>query len=499
MVSSQQHEHIEQVHKDLQANLTYVKELFSYPTNSDFSIKELFIRSLQVRATIVYLEGMVDESTVKNDIVAPLMEERRDHENPGITVFHEIIPLKGMTNLATLNEVVDEIIQGSTVLLIDGYEEAISMSTVGYEQRGIDKPQTETALKGPLEAFVESGSVNRSLIRKQLRSHQLLSETISIGNHHNTKVSMLYMKDIADPGLVTNVQERIKQIQSADVQNLSLLEQHIEERTYSLVPSVLYTERPDRAAAFLKEGHIVLLMDSSPACLIVPVTFWSFFHTAEDSYQRIVYGSFTRIVRIIAIFIALLAPSFYIAITNHHIEMVPTDLVLAIAATREIVPFPAIFELIVMELAFEILREAGLRIPTPMGPTIGIVGALILGQAAVEANIVSPILVIVIALTGLASFAIPDLSLSFMIRISRFLFLLFATAFGFFGLGICLTLCITYIVSLKSFGVAFLSPMTPHYRSSKDLILRVPIWKQWLRPFNIHPKDQVRREKPEGR
>lgn len=229
--------------------------------------------------------------------------------------------------------------------------------------------------------------------------------------------------------------------------------------------------------------------------LVAPATFWSFFHTADDMNQRWAYGNFIRIIRLIAFFVALLVPSLYIAATNYHDEMIPMDLLLAISAKRESVPFPAIFEVVMMEIVFEILREAGLRVPTPMGATIGIVGALILGQAAVEANVISSIMVIVIAITGLASFAIPDVSFSFMTRITRFIFLISATVMGIVGLMITLTIVIAYLVSCHSFGVAFLSPLAPYSSSSLDMVTRPPVWKQWIRPSNLRQRQSIRKKK----
>lgn len=314
----------------------------------------------------------------------------------------------------------------------------------------------------------------------------------------NNYVNLMYLKNIVDPGLVESVKQRISQIEAIGTDHLSVLEQHIEERPYSLIPSALLTERPDRACAFINEAHVVLLMESSPYALVVPVTFWSLFHTPEDMYQRWAYGNFIRIVRLVAVLVALLTPSIYIAASNFHLEMIQSDLLLSIAGTRERVPFPAVVEVLLMECTFELLREAGVRIPTTIGPTIGIVGALILGQAAVDADIISPILVIIVAITGLSSFAIPNISFSFIIRILRFAFFFAASVIGLYGIALLMTACIAYLASFKSFGVPFLAPMAPHYRSSKDLILRPPVWKQWLRPFHVHPQDKVRKNKPEG-
>ena len=334
------------------------------------------------------------------------------------------------------------------------------------------------------------------LIRKHFKSEKLVSESIEVGEKSKNDVYMMYVEGITDPNLVNTVRERIKGIKTDFLSNVSMLEQFIEERSYSLISTVMYTERPDRAAAFLAEGHVIFIIDGSPGCLIVPVTFWSFFHAAEDQYQRWFYGNFIRIVRLLAVLISLLTPALYIAIVNFHGEMIPSDLAVSIAASREVLPFPVITEILLMEISFELIREAGVRVPTTIGPTIGIVGALILGQAAVEANIVSPILVIVVAITGLSSFAIPETALSYTIRISRFLLLMAGASMGFFGISLVLIIGLAYILSITSFGVPFMSPLAPHFPSSNDTFTRAPTFKQGLRPSNVSKSDFIRRKKP---
>ncbi|GGA87588.1 hypothetical protein GCM10008025_32970 [Ornithinibacillus halotolerans] len=293
--------------------------------------------------------------------------------------------------------------------------------------------------------------------------------------------------------LLNNIRNRLKSLDVDAIQNLGLLEQQIEVRKYSIFPTILYTERPDRASSFIEDGHIVLLMDNSPASLVLPATFWSFYHNSEDHYLRFPYGNFTRILRFLALFTTLFTSAMYVAVVTFHSEMIPPDLLLAIAATREKVPFPAAIEVFIMEIAFELIREAGLRVPSPIGPTIGIVGPLILGQAAVQANIVSPIVVIIVALGGLSSFAIGDISLNFSIRISRFLLLLSASLFGLYGISAFFTAGMFYLVSIKSFGVPYLSPMTPSYVSSGDTVFRKLLKHVVFRPGYLKPKDMKKR------
>lgn len=482
----------ESINYRLQTNIEKIAKIFNYPINEDLNIRNINISFLKRKGTILFLSGMVDEDIIHDFIIKPLIINKQNNKSNDI---HDIIIAKNIEKIQLFKGIVDNIVSGKTILIIDKCKEAYSIDTTDYGHRAIGKPIAENVIKGPHEAFVEADKVNRSLIRKQLRDESLVTERIIAGERSRSIISLMYIDDIVDPELVKIVKKRIMNIKADTIQNISVLEQYIEDKAYSIVPTVLFTERPDRAVAFLQEGHIVMLMDSSSHCLIAPATFWSFFQTAEDSYQRWPYGNFIRILRLLAIFIALLTPSLYVAITTYHVSMVPTDLLLAITATRERVPFPVIIEVLLMEIAFELLKESGIRIPTPMGPSIGIVGGLILGQAAVEANIVSPILVIVVAITGLASFAIPNNNLNFMIRIAKFIFLISAASFGIIGVIVALMLFVSYLLSLKSFGVPFLSPMAPPIPSSEDLILRPPIWKQCLRPFHTNPQNIVRKRK----
>lgn len=487
--------------KNLPAHFNEKKEMisqeFESEINKDFMTREFKVKTLDINANAFFINGLVDPKEIEQFLVEPLTikewKTNEDIEDVEL-VIQNIVPIKNIKLVTTISECVQGINNGQTLLIIDQHEIGFLFDTTKIEHRSIDKPQNEQVLKGTNEGFVESVSVNKALIRKQLRYEKLVTEEITLKNRASNTVSLMYVSNLVNNDVVVEIKNRLNSIEVDAIQNIALLEQYLEEKPHSLVPTILYTERPDRAVSYILEGHVILLTENSPASLVAPVTFWSFFHTAEDSYQRWAYGNFIRLIRLLAFFIAIVTPAFYVAATNFHIEMLPTDFALAIAAKRESVPFPALIEVLMMEIAFELLREAGVRVPAPIGPTIGIVGALILGQAAVEANIISPVMVIVVAITGLSSFAIPDISFSFMIRIIRFAFLFAAAVFGLLGIVICLTLSIAYLTVLNSFGVPFLSPMAPYNASAKDLIFRRTIRKQWMRPTNMNPQD-ITREK----
>ncbi|MEC0267013.1 spore germination protein [Paenibacillus anseongense] len=486
---------------DLSVNVNAFKDAFSYPENNSLKVREIYIPVLNSEAVIFFIEGTAHTHTIEKHIIEPLLDPSL--VLPSLDDLSKSL-LRGALTTATgypvhdFRDCLNSLFNGNTLILFEGSSEALSMDTPGFETRSISPPQNENVLIGPKEAFVESAYTNRSLLRKHIKNENLIFETVVIDERSKNPLSLVYLKDVANPDLVLKVKERITQVGGNSVQTLSILAQHIEERPYSIVPSTIITERPDRACSFILDGHIAILMENAPYALVVPVTFWALFQTAEDMYTRWAYGNFIRLVRLLAIMVALLLPSFYVAVSTFHEEMIHTDLLLAIAATRERVPFPALLEVLIMEAAFELVREAGIRIPTVMGPTIGIVGALILGQAAVDANIISPILVIVVALTGLSSFAIPEINFNFGVRVLRFVVLFISAFLGFYGMALFLISLLAYLVSLKSFDVPFLSPLAPYTRSSNDLITRPPVWKLWLRPATAKSNNPVRGNKPKG-
>lgn len=465
-------------------NIDLMKEIYQIPHNSDVVIRELKVGGSGKKAVILFISSITDVKSVEENAIKPMLANTR--ENAGI---EEMISTQNVIPFSNIKDLVEKLNLGNTVIFLEGSTKAYAFDCANFQGRSVEKAEGEVLIKGSKEALTEKVIVNLSLIRKRIKNENLIAESMTISKRSHNVVYILYIRNLADDKLVANVKKRLASLNVDAIQNLSLLEQYIEDRRLSLFPSLLYTERPDRATSFLEDGHIVLLMDNSPDSIVLPATFWSFFHTAEEHYLRFIFGNFVRIIRMIAMFITIFISAIYISVTTFHTEMIPADLLLAIAGTREKVPFPIFFEILIMEAAFELIREAGLRVPNPMGPTIGIVGALILGQAAVEANIISPIVIIVVALSGLTSFTISDISLNFALRIIRFLFILSAGAFGIYGMTALFIVGLFYLVSLKSFGVPYLAPMSPHYVSSGDTIFRRVITHENFRPGYLKPAD----------
>jgi spore germination protein KA len=351
-------------------------------------------------------------------------------------------------------------------------------------------------VRGPQEGFTETLRTNTSLIRKRIKDENLIAETIQVGERSRTPCVLLYIKNIANVSMIEEARRRIASIKTDYLNDSGELEQFIEDNTYMPFPQVNATERPDKCALALSDGKAVILVDGSPFALIIPSVFTDFIRSSEDPFLRWPYTSMLRLVRIISILTSLMLPGIYIAITTFHQEMIPTSLLLAIDAAREKVPFPTIVEILVMEISFELIREAGIRIPGPLGPTIGIIGALILGQAAVAASIVSPILIIIVAVTGIGSFALPDYSMAFSIRYMRFGYIILGSIAGFLGLTTGLYIHGIFLVSAKSFGVPIFTPYGPRTQSKySDGILIPPIWKRENRDEYLNASDSKRQPK----
>ncbi len=471
------------VSADIDINLELLRKLFNLPKNKDIIVREFSIPyHNETRAAIIYIDGAANTQIIDGYVLQPLMvlsnlnkPETEDH-NLFQTVKNLLVPTNQTAVADSIKKVIDGVVNGDTAIIIDRSDKVLIVETKGWPVRSIGDPKNEKVTQGPQDAFNESFRQNLALIRKRIRSRSLVTEYFKIGWRSQTDLALLYLDGVTNKKIISEMRKRLKAIKMAYITDTGIIQQLVGDSPYSLIPTSLATERPDRVTAFLNEGHIAIIMDGSPFAIIAPITIWGLLHSPEDYYLNPVVGSFIRIIRVISFFVGVITPAFYIAITNYHPEMIPTDLLLAIAASRENVPFPVIAEVLMMEFAFELIREAGLRIPSLMGPTIGIVGALILGQAAVQANIVSPILVIVVALTALSSFTIPNIAFSYTVRLLRFVFIFLASITGFFGIAFGL-LVLTFIVTgMKSLGVSMLAPVAPFRPMSGDIVLRRPFF-----------------------
>ncbi len=483
--------------KGLDANLNALKKILHHGTNADVVIREFDIPTIpETRASIIFIDSLASRDTIDFAILQPLMLIA--NLNDGKTddrlemVKRRLLPGNQVTEVDNLRAVTEDVLSGATCLLIEESDIALSIETRSWEHRSIDKPSAEMVVRGPQEAFNETLKSNLALIRRRMRTPDLISEMLKVGTLSRVDCAVLYIEGLTNPELVDEVKRRILETKADHIQDTGILEQFIEEKPYVLAPQTISTERPDRMAAFLAEGYVGIMLDGSPFGLVLPATFWSLLQSAEDYFLRWPFGAFLRAIRTLALILAIFLPAIYLALTNFHPEMIPTDLLLAIAASREKVPFPTAVEVLIMEISIELIREAGVRIPGVIGPTLGIVGALILGQAAVAASIVSPILVVIVAITALGAFAVPNFNMAFAIRLYRFVYVLLAAALGFYGVAIGVFIQLTTYVNLKSFGVPYMSPVAPYTRSSGDALFRYPVWKSEIRPSFLKPQQEER-------
>ncbi|MFP3122044.1 spore germination protein [Ectobacillus funiculus] len=455
-----------------------------FERSSDIVFYEFQLGGIQ-KGALIYLDGMIDAEVLDSDVIKPLLNVEK------VTFLSAAIPLKDMETFLqeqvihvsqigtgeTIQEAADHILDGDTVLLLDGVSQVLFISTKGWDMRSVEEPSTEAVIRGPREGFTENLRTNTSLLRRRLKTAQLKMEAMKVGRLSNTNIVITYLDGVAEPSLVAEVRERLNRIDIDAILESGYIEEFIQDNPFSIFPQVNNTERPDKVAAYLLEGKIGILIDNTPFALLLPVTFYEMLQSSEDYYQNFMVSTVIRWLRFFMLGAALLLPSLYIAITTYHPEMLPTTLLLSVASGRETVPFPAFVEALIMEISFEGLREAGVRLPRTVGQAVSIVGALVIGQAAVQAGIVSAAMVIVVSITGISSFIFPVFSQGIAIRLLRFPMMICAATLGLYGILVACLILLIHMARLRSFGVPYLSPAAPlNLTSLKDIYVRVPWW-----------------------
>lgn len=377
--------------------------------------------------------------------------------------------------LDSFDQAIQNILDGHIVIFFNQWNQALSYNALGLQTRQVTEPINEPVVMGPKMGAVEELNKNIGMIRMGLKTPHLKIETFKSGEKVKREIAFGYLEGTIDLDILAEFKQRIAGIDKAEILETSYLEEWIEDSSYSPFPQVRYTERPDTAIAALLEGKIIVMVDGTPTILICPALFTEFFTVSEDYYNRMIYSTLIRQLRIAAFFMALSLPSIYIAFSTFHSELIPTILLLAVLDTREGIPFPSFVEALIMEFFFELLREAGIRLPRPVGSAVSIVGALVIGQAAIEAKIASPIMVIIVALTGIASFALPQYTMAITLRVLRFPLMILAATLGGFGLMVGLLLILLHLTCLEALGQPYLSPLAPlEPRQLKDVFIRAP-------------------------
>lgn len=495
----------DKIFQAIDVNLEYIKVRFNSMINSDINIREFTLnaRNKQYRAFLVYIDGMTDQDIINNYILKPLMLKNTANSFEGnqnrvlsevktnnITVrkvkkfdiveyiSNCLLPQNTVEKVSKFDDIITGINSGNCALFIDTLDIAFNIEVKGFKQRSLESPSNEIVIRGAQVGFTENLRTNTSLIRRYINNENLVIESINVGKLSKTPCAICYLKNVANSNLVSEVRFRISNLAIDYLISSGQLEQLIQDDDKSSLPQMIATERPDRTSSLLFDGRVAIIVNGSPYVLVVPAIFSDFLVSPEDYNLKHQYANFIRILRLIAIAFALLLPGIYMAVTNFHQELIPTELLYTIISARETVPFPILFEILIMEMSFELIREASIRVPSPVGPTIGIVGALILGQAAVDASIVSPILIIIVSFTAICSFSIPDFSLSFHFRIMRFVYILLGSIAG--SLGIAAGICIHLIVlnNLKSFGVNYLGKSVFQRNKSGNGIVLSPAYRR---------------------
>lgn len=487
----------------LESNIQTIRELFR--SDNDLVLREFSVAVCGgKKAALIYIEGLAGAQAVYDGVLQPLMVESRKlggviEVSSMRDVIETLLPSNDAALDRTFDKLCEVVLSGDCALLMDGFPDFAYVNAKSFEKRAVTEPQTETVVRGPREGFTEAIRVNTSLIRRKIKSQNLRMDVMTIGERTKTLVCISYIDNLADPKMIAEVKRRLGLIDTDAILSSGYIEEYIEDAPFSVFPTINYTEKPDVAAARLLEGRCALIIDGTPFVLTLPMLFVECFQSPEDYTVRSVYATFMRVLRMLAFFVSLVAPAMYVALVSFHQELIPTPLLFTIAAAEEGLPFPSYVETAVMLLTFEIMREAGVRLPRPVGQTVNIVGALVMGQAAIQAGIVGAPVVIVIAFTAVASFLTPALSDATVLL--RWIFLLLATIMGGFGIAIGLMAVLIHIASLESFGSIYLYPFSPFEAEGlKDAIVRSHMWKLKRRPSAPGAADSVRQGgKPFGR
>ena len=488
------------VSKNLQENTQIIKDTLR--DCDDVVYRNIEIGKDKTRAAIIFIDGLVDKIVISEFAIESLLNTEDLKSNLG-NIKANIAENASLQHLAIhdvkeeedLNKVIDFILAGETILLIDGSNKALILSTRAWPARGVEEPQTETVVKGPRDGFTETIRFNTALVRRRIRDPKLKIKTLKVGRRSKTDVAIMYIEDIVNEKLLKKVFKRIESIDIDAVGESTTLEFLIEGNYLSPFPQTESTERPDAVAASILEGRVAILVDNTPFAILVPTTIGTLFQSTEDYYTKWPMASITRGVRYVAAFLTVLSPALYIAVTSFHPGLIPSVLAFYVAASRVNVPFPAVVESFLMELTIELLRESGTRMAGPIGTTIGIVGGIIIGQAAVEAGIVSPLKIIIVAVTTISFFAISNYEWALSLRVIRFIFMFLAAIFGLYGVMLGIVILMTHFAKLESFGIPFASPYSGLGLKDgdlKDTLVKAPLQKLQYRPKFTFPKDKRR-------
>ncbi|MCP1144890.1 spore germination protein [Lysinibacillus endophyticus] len=467
----------EQLTQELQNNFRKILKYFSY--TEDLATKEMIFDNKN--CTILFLDSMVNKEQLQTFVIAPILEaETRE--------IDKVVEATEVQAVSSISEIGSKLMEGCCVILIEGREVAWTVSVAETTSRSIETPANERSIKSAHDGFVESIGTNLLLIRRRVKTPQLKVQSYTLGRQSNTKVNLVYLANLANSEMVEEIKRRVSSIDVDQLLSSGEIEEFIEDNPYSPFPQMLHTERPDRAVSYLTEGKVLLLVDGDPRVLIMPITFFAFYQASDDYNSRWMVGTFFRCIRFLSYIISICLPAIYIAIVSYHSEVLPIGILYSVRVSLENVPFHPFIEAFTMQIVLELLKEASIRLPTPIAQTIGIVGGVVIGTAVVEASFVSNTMVVIIGLTAISSFVAPVNEMGTSARLLGFPVMVAAAVLGFFGIAIVLMVIVMHLCKLETFGMPYFSPLAPlKEKDLKDTLIRMPAWKMVTRPSDSLP------------
>ncbi|SKA78600.1 GerA spore germination protein [Caloramator quimbayensis] len=467
------------------------------PSNFNFIKREIYIGE-NILCYILYISGLSDKNDIQETIIKPLLSSTISASDSfeGISqdLIKKYIYCPEVEATTSIKKICTEILSGKSIILIDGHIYAIICNTVSSKYRQIQESTTEKSIQGSKESFVENIDVNISLLQRKIKSSEFRMERFTIGEKTNTEIVLTYVNNIIDPKVLENIRTKIINISTPAILSLGFLEQYFDDNQYNIFPMSKVTEKPDKAAFDLLEGKAAIFISESPSALIVPATFIEFFQGFEDYSDKTVIASFSRILRFIAIITIIILEPIYLILLYYNPELFPYGLTTVIISSRQNIPLPPLLEILAMDLAVEILREGGIRLPNPIGTTLAIVGGIVIGDSATKAGLVSYATLFIVAITVISTFIIPNYQMALTIRFLRFPLLILGQLFGFFGLLIGLYLIIIILVKLENCGISYFAPLSPvRFTDMYDVIIRAPLKKVLVQPRSLRPSKKTKK------
>lgn len=478
--------------RNLEKNLKALQERLHLDVNDDVVLRRF--DALGQDCALLYVEGLSDGEQMAQHILRPMMNNplALAGRSAAEQVMQSVLTVPEVESGPEVSQALDDLLRGLCLVLIDSCDQALRIDLRSYARRSLSGPQNETVVVGPNDAFNETLRDNLTILHRRVPSPDFVCRLLKVGTETPCQVALCYLDGVCPVETVEELQRRLDGVRLDYVLSSGTLEQLIEDNPYAPLPQMVGTERPDRAVSFLMEGQAVLLLDGSPRALALPVSLWHLFHAPDDSYMRWQYGTFMRLLRLFGALVTLLLPAVFVSLVVYHPITIPMTLLTSIMQSRTNVPINLFEETILMVVVFALINESAIRIPGMMGSSLGLVSTLILGTAAVDAGLVSPLLIIVVALSGLGSYAMPNYPLSFAFRMGQVVLLLAAGITGISGLCYAVVMLLCWVAAMESLGQPFLAPGSPRRTHNPDLLLRAPTFRQRLRTYLSNPEEMKR-------